>query len=123
MHVKTLMTSPVPALEADAPLGQARALMGREGLECLPVVREGRLVGTISARDLRRAGSSPAGSACPSRQASLLDCLAADVAMRRDVVAVAPNTSLADAAKTHEVIFAADKSAQLGRSVKLSEMK
>jgi predicted dehydrogenase len=34
-----------------------------------------------------------------------------------------PLTSLADAVKTHEVIFAADKSAQLGRSVKLSEMK
>ena len=34
-----------------------------------------------------------------------------------------PLTSLADAAKTHEVIFAADKSAQLGRAVKISEMK
>ncbi len=34
-----------------------------------------------------------------------------------------PLTSLDDAAKTHEVIFAADKSAELGRPVKLSEMK
>lgn len=34
-----------------------------------------------------------------------------------------PLTSLADAAKTHEVIFAADKSAELGRAVKISEMK
>jgi predicted dehydrogenase len=31
-----------------------------------------------------------------------------------------PLTSLAEAAKTHEVIFAADKSAELGRSVKLT---
>jgi len=32
-------------------------------------------------------------------------------------------TSLDDAAKSHEVIFAADKSAELGRPVKMSEMK
>jgi predicted dehydrogenase len=32
-------------------------------------------------------------------------------------------TTLNDAAKTHEVIFAADKSAELGRPVKLSEVK
>ncbi len=32
-------------------------------------------------------------------------------------------TSFADAARTHEVIFAADKSAELGRPVKMSEMK
>jgi predicted dehydrogenase len=32
-------------------------------------------------------------------------------------------TSFDDAAKSHEVIFAADKSAELGRPVKMSEMK
>ena len=34
-----------------------------------------------------------------------------------------PLTSLTDAVKTHEVVFAADKSTELGRSVKLSEIK
>ncbi len=34
-----------------------------------------------------------------------------------------PLTTLDDAAKTHEVVFAADKSAALGRPVKLSELK
>jgi len=34
-----------------------------------------------------------------------------------------PLTSFTDAARTHEVIFAADKSATLGRPVKISEMK
>jgi predicted dehydrogenase len=34
-----------------------------------------------------------------------------------------PLTGLNEAAKSHEVIFAADLSARLGRSVKLSEMK
>jgi predicted dehydrogenase len=34
-----------------------------------------------------------------------------------------PLTTLGHAAKTHEVIFAADKSAELGRAVKMSEMK
>ncbi|MCL4786404.1 MAG: Gfo/Idh/MocA family oxidoreductase [Verrucomicrobia bacterium] len=34
-----------------------------------------------------------------------------------------PLTSLHDAVRTHEVIFAADKSAELGRAVKLSEVK
>jgi len=34
-----------------------------------------------------------------------------------------PLTNLAEAARTHEVIFAADRSAQLGRPVKLSELK
>ena len=32
-------------------------------------------------------------------------------------------TSLADAVRSHELIFAADKSAQLGRAMKLSELK
>jgi len=32
-------------------------------------------------------------------------------------------TSLADAARSHEVIFAADRSAELGRPVKLAEMR
>jgi UDP-N-acetyl-2-amino-2-deoxyglucuronate dehydrogenase len=34
-----------------------------------------------------------------------------------------PLTSFAEAARTHEVIFAADKSAEIGRPVKMSEMK
>jgi predicted dehydrogenase len=34
-----------------------------------------------------------------------------------------PLTTLNDAAKTHEVIFAADKSAAIGRPVQMSEMK
>ncbi len=34
-----------------------------------------------------------------------------------------PLTSLADAARSHEVIFAADRSAELGRPVKLSEIR
>jgi len=34
-----------------------------------------------------------------------------------------PLTSLADAVRSHEVIFAADKSAELGRPVRISEMK
>jgi predicted dehydrogenase len=34
-----------------------------------------------------------------------------------------PLTSLADAARSHEVIFAADKSAELGRPVRISELK
>jgi predicted dehydrogenase len=34
-----------------------------------------------------------------------------------------PLTSLATAVKSHEVIFAADKSAELGRPVKMSAMK
>lgn len=34
-----------------------------------------------------------------------------------------PLTTLNDAAKTHEVIFAADKSAELGRAVRISELR
>ena len=34
-----------------------------------------------------------------------------------------PLTTLADAAKTHEAVFAADRSAELGRPVNLSELR
>jgi hypothetical protein len=34
-----------------------------------------------------------------------------------------PLTALADAVRSHEVIFAADRSAELGRPVKLSEVR
>ena len=56
MHKKpTLATAMTPfpyAVDADAPIGEADALMKRHDIHHLPVTREGQLAGVISARDL-----------------------------------------------------------------------
>lgn len=49
------MTTDVVTVDEEAPLSRVAALMLRRGVKRLPVMREGRLVGIISRRDLLRA--------------------------------------------------------------------
>ncbi|MCL4721264.1 MAG: CBS domain-containing protein [Gammaproteobacteria bacterium] len=54
--VSRIMTTPAIVIAPEAPLRDAADLMTDNGLHHLPVVREGRLVGILSATDLLRAG-------------------------------------------------------------------
>jgi len=57
-RVRTVMQHDIAAIDAATGLGAAAAMMRASGVGCLPVAREGRLVGTITRGDLVRAGVS-----------------------------------------------------------------
>ncbi len=71
-------------------LALAESILRLGGIRHLPVVREGKLVGLLTQRDLLRSGASGGG---PTARA-----VAARDIMTRDVTTVAPETSLAHAA-------------------------
>ena len=56
-QVKAVMTPFPHSIEAGEPTVKAREMMARYGFHHLPVMEEGQLVGIISEKDLRRAGS------------------------------------------------------------------
>ncbi|MGI5175812.1 CBS domain-containing protein [Dactylosporangium sp. CA-152071] len=61
MHAKDIMSRPVHTVRADEPVAGAVALLEREQITAAPVVdAHGRLVGSISERDLLRRSAGPA---------------------------------------------------------------
>jgi acetoin utilization protein AcuB len=58
MLVQEIMSSPVVTVDAEASLSSAYAVMRDRDIRHLPVVREGRLVGVVTDRDLRLATSA-----------------------------------------------------------------
>ena len=55
LQIKELMQSPVHTTSPECPLEEAAELMLREGIGCLPVMKEGQLVGIITDTDIFRA--------------------------------------------------------------------
>ena len=66
----------------------------------LPVVEEGRLVGIVTDRDLRRVLPSPATSLEIHELHYLLDKIAVSEVMTKDVITTAPFTPIPEAART-----------------------
>jgi CBS domain-containing protein len=84
------MTRDVVTLKETQNLGKAEELLRLHRIRHLPVVRQGKLVGLITHRDLLRAASTHASD--PAAQ----PLWAADI-MTRDVQTVLPDTPLKDA--------------------------
>jgi acetoin utilization protein AcuB len=85
--VKAVMTTFPHAVEADAPLAEARTSMRDHDVHHLPVTDDHELVGVLSERDVRRLLGSRVG------QGSDADLLVSD-AMTTDVYHVDLNTPL-----------------------------
>jgi CBS domain-containing protein len=90
--VGELMTRDLITLKETQNLALADELLRLHRIRHLPVVREGKLVGLITHRDLLKAASQR--SADPARQPQW----AADI-MNREVRTVRPDTSLRDAVR------------------------
>ncbi|MBZ5589490.1 MAG: CBS and ACT domain-containing protein [Acidobacteriia bacterium] len=58
MLVRDIMKSPVVVAECDATLASTYSLMREHGIRHVPVVRQGKLVGVVTDRDLRLATSA-----------------------------------------------------------------
>ena len=93
-HVRDLMSSPVRTVTPDMPLSELASSLQEWGHTGVPVVREGKLVGVISRRDLERAQRE-------GRQS-----LPVSSCMAHQVRTVAPDAPLAEALEqmqTHNI--------------------
>jgi CBS domain-containing membrane protein len=99
MSVAELMTRDVVTLTEDETLAHAQRCMARGRIRHLPVVREGRLVGLITHRDLLAASFSIFAEINTNEQRRVFDTVRVVEAMHRDVVTVSPGLSVSKAAR------------------------
>ena len=99
MKVGELMSIELVTLTEDETLALAQRCMARGRIRHLPVVREGRLVGLVTHRDLLAASFSIFAEVEASEQRRVFDTVRVVEAMHRDVVTVSPELSVAKAAR------------------------
>jgi acetoin utilization protein AcuB len=104
MSVQDRMSRRVSTVHPEARLGEAARLMRQRKIRHVPVVdRDGRLLGMVTARDLRQAIFAPAVHDEREDLRSLLEALSVADVMTRGVLSVRPGTSIRDAARVmHE---------------------
>ena len=98
--VRELMTPDVVTLDHNEKLLVADDVMRLGRIRHLPIVdADGQLVGIVSQRDLFHSGLMKALGYGTHAQRSALDLIAVKEAMKSEVVTVAPDAPLVDAAK------------------------
>lgn len=100
MSARDRMSRRVATVRPEAQLSEAAKLMRARKIRHLPVVdRAGRLVGMVTARDLRQALFAPAVHDEQADLPALLAALSVGDVMTRGVVSVRAATSIRDAAR------------------------
>lgn len=99
MNVSEIMTREVVTLEEGQTLREAFGLLQRHRIRHVPVVSEGRLIGIVTDRDLRRATPSLLTGIDRDSFDKFLDETRVDQVMTRNPYTVTPSMSLKDAAK------------------------
>jgi CBS domain-containing membrane protein len=98
MKVAELMSTDLVTLTEDETLAHAQRCMARGRIRHLPVVRDGRLVGLVTHRDLLAASFSIFAEVARDEQRRIFDTVRVVDAMHRDVVTVSPDLAVAQAA-------------------------
>lgn len=98
MLVKKRMSSPVITVEPDLPIMQALELMKKHRIRRTPVIKNGKLIGIISDKDLLNAAPSDATSLSVWELNYLLAKITVSEIMTRDVVTVTEDTPIEEAA-------------------------
>ncbi len=100
MLVKERMTRNPITIRPDTPVTEAQAMMKREKIHHLPVLdKDEKLVGIVSEKDLLYASPSPASTLSVYEMTSLLARLKVDKVMSKNVVTVAEDVPLEEAAR------------------------
>src|SRR3989441_12274276 len=94
--VRSLLRRPVVAVEPAATLADADAALRSDGLEAVAVVRDGRLVGLVTADDLVAARPSAATTLSIGGINGALATLPIQLIMRRDLRTIAADTPVAE---------------------------
>lgn len=99
MFVKDVMTTEVITVSPDTTFSEAMDLIRKRGIRRLPVVKNGKVVGIITEKDLLSASPSQATTLDVWELTSLLSKLKIKQIMKKEVIHVHPNTPIEDAAK------------------------
>lgn len=98
MLIKGRMSSPVITVEPNLPIMEALELMKTKGIRRTPVMKDGKLVGIISDKDLLNAAPSDATSLSVWELNYLLGKITVGEIMTRNVVTVTEDTPIEEAA-------------------------
>lgn len=99
MLVKERMSKPVIFVQPDMPILEALKLMQREKIRRAPVIREGKMVGIISDKDILNASPSDATTLSMWELNYLVSRITVKDIMTRDVRTVDEDTPIEDAAR------------------------
>ncbi len=100
MRVADIMSTDVITLLEDETLAHAKRCMDLGRIRHLPVLRDRKLVGLVTHRDLLAASFSIFAEVEPTEQRRIFVTVPVVEAMHRDVVTVGPDEQVADAART-----------------------
>jgi acetoin utilization protein AcuB len=98
MLIKGRMSSPVITVEPNLPIMDALELMKSNGIRRTPVMKNGKLVGIISDKDLLNAAPSDATSLSVWELNYLLGKITVGEIMTKKVITVTPDTPIEEAA-------------------------
>lgn len=99
MFVGERMSHPVITMRADMPIIDALNMMKREHVRRTPVIKDGKLVGIISEKDLLNATPSAATTLSVWEMNYLLSKITVSEVMTKDVLTVAEDTPIEIAAR------------------------
>lgn len=99
MLINERMSYPVITVPPDMPINEALSLMRKEHIRRTPVVKDGKLVGIVSDKDLLNASPSPATSLSIWEMNYLLSKITIKDVMTRNVLTVADDTPIEEAAR------------------------
>ncbi len=98
MLVKERMSKPVISVSPDVPILDALNLMQREHIRRLPIIKEGKMVGIVSDKDLLNAAPSDATTLSVWELNYLVSKIKVADVMTKEVFAVEEDTPIEDAA-------------------------
>lgn len=99
MLVGKRMSHPVITMSPDLPIVDALNLMKRERIRRAPVVKDGKMVGIVSDKDLLNASASPTTSLSVWELNYLLSKITVKEVMTKKILSVTENTPIEEAAR------------------------
>jgi len=99
MLVGERMSHPVITISPDLPITEAVNLMRREHIRRTPVIKDGKLVGIVSDKDLLNASPSPATSLSIWEMNYLLSKITVGDVMTKEVLTITTDTPIEEAAR------------------------
>lgn len=99
MLVGERMSHPIISIAPDMPVHDALDMFKRERIRRAPVVKEGKLIGIVSDKDLLNASPSPASSLSVWEMNYLLSKITVSEVMSKKVLTVSEDTPIEEAAR------------------------
>ena len=99
MFVGERMSRPVISVSPDAPVNEVLAMFHKEHIRRAPVMKDGKLVGIVSERDLLNASPSPVTTLSIWEMNYLISKVTVSQVMSRKVITVDQNTPIEEAAR------------------------